>query len=80
VNVYYGSGFANGDGTPSHLPGHAEINMSVGKAFAKSFTASVTVLNLTDRHLLTDNSLIFGGFHYNDPREIIAEVRYRFGY
>jgi hypothetical protein len=38
------------------------------------------VLNLTDRHLLTDNSLTFGGFHYNEPREIIGEVRYRFGY
>ena len=80
MNVYYGSGFSNGEGSPSHLPGHAEINMSVGKEFGKTFTASLTVLNLTDRHLLTDNSLTFGGFHYNDPREIFAEVRYRFGY
>jgi hypothetical protein len=80
MNVYYGSGFANGDGTPSHLPSHAEVNMSVGKAFGKSLSASLTVLNLTDRHLLTDNSLTFGGFHYNAPREIFAEVRYRFGY
>jgi hypothetical protein len=37
-------------------------------------------MNLTNRHLLTDNSLTFGGFHYNEPREIFAEVRYRFGY
>jgi hypothetical protein len=80
MNVYYGSGFANGDGTPSHLPSHAEVNMSVGKAFGKSFSASLTVMNLTNRHLLTDNSLTFGGFHYNEPREIFAEVRYRFGY
>ena len=41
---------------------------------------NLTVLNLTDRHLLTDNSLTFGGFHYNEPRQIIGEVRYRFGY
>jgi hypothetical protein len=80
VNVYYGSGFANGEGTPSHLPGHAEVNMSLGKAFGKSLSASLTVMNLTNRHLLTDNSLTFGGFHYNEPREIFAEVRYRFGY
>jgi outer membrane receptor for ferrienterochelin and colicin len=80
MNVYYGSGFANGEGTPSHLPGHAEVNMSVGKAFGKSLSASLTVMNLTNRHLLTDNSLTFGGFHYNEPREIFAEVRYRFGY
>jgi hypothetical protein len=77
VNVYYGSGFSNGADAPSHLPGHAEVNnLSVGKAFS----ASLTVLNLTNRHLLTDNSLTFGGFHYNEPREIIGEVRYRFGY
>jgi len=27
-----------------------------------------------------DNSLTFGGFHWNSPREIYAEVRYRFHY
>ena len=54
--------------------------MAAGKSFTNSLSASVTVLNLTDRHLLTDNSLTFGGFHYNNPREIIGEVRYRFGY
>jgi TonB-dependent receptor-like protein/carboxypeptidase family protein len=80
MNVYYGSGFSNGEGTPSHLPSHAEINLGAGKGFGKSFAASLTVLNLTNRHLLTDNSLTFGGFHYNNPREIFAEMRYRFGY
>jgi len=80
MDVYYGSGFSNGAGAPSHLPSHAEINMSVGKAFGKSLSASLTVLNLADKHLLTDNSLTFGGFHYNEPREILGEVRYRFGY
>jgi hypothetical protein len=80
MNAYYGSGFSNGEGSPSHLPSHAEINLSAGKTFGKSFAASVTVLNLANRHLLTDNSLTFGGFHYNNPREIFAEVRYRFGY
>jgi hypothetical protein len=78
MDVYYGSGFANGDGTPSHLPSHAEVNLSAGRAFSRSLSASVTVLNLTDRHLLVDNSLTFGGFHYNDPREIYAQLRYRF--
>jgi hypothetical protein len=38
------------------------------------------VLNLTDRHLLIDNSLTFGGYHYNNPRQVFAEVEYRFGY
>jgi outer membrane receptor for ferrienterochelin and colicin len=80
VDVYYGSGFANGEGAPSHLPGHTEVNLSVGKAFGPSLSASLTVLNLADRHLLVDNSLTFGGFHYNDPRQIYAEIHYRFHY
>jgi outer membrane cobalamin receptor len=80
ANVYYGSGFANGDAPPSHLPSHPEVNLSAGKAFGERFSASLTVLNLTNRHLLVDNSLTFGGFHYNDPREIYAQIQYRFGY
>ena len=54
--------------------------MSVGKTFFKGLSATLSVLNLTNRHLLTDNSLTFGGFHYNEPREIIGEIHYRFGY
>jgi outer membrane receptor protein involved in Fe transport len=80
MNVYYGSGFANGEAPPSHLPGHAEVNLSAGKSFGQRFSASLTVLNLTNRHLLVDNSLTFGGFHYNDPRQIYAQIHYRFGY
>ncbi len=80
ANVYYGSGFSNGTGPPSHLPSHAELNLSAGKSFGKSFSASLTVLNVTNRHLLVDNSLTFGGFHYDDPRQIYAQVNYKFGY
>jgi outer membrane receptor for ferrienterochelin and colicin len=80
MNVYYGSGFSNGQGPPSHLPGHAEINLSAGKAFGDDLSASVTILNLANRHLLIDNSLTFGGVHYNDPRQIYAQIHYRFGY
>jgi len=80
LSVYYGSGFANGDAPPTHLPSHTEINLSAGKSFGQSLDASVTILNLTDRHLLIDNSLTFGGVHYNDPRQIYAQIHYRFGY
>ena len=37
-------------------------------------------LNVANRRVLLDNSLTFGGFHYNDPREIYVEFRYRFHY
>ena len=87
MNVYYGSGFSNGsaglDGSPfqdPYLPGHAQIDMTLMKNFGERFSASVTVLNVADRHLLTDNSLTFGGFHYNNPREVYAQVRWHFHY
>ncbi len=82
TNVYYGSGFSNGDPTiaGSHLPGHTTFDVTLGKAFGESFSASVAVLNAANRHLLTDNSLTFGGTHFNNPREIYGEVRYRFHY
>ncbi len=80
TNVYYGSGFSNGSPPPSHLPGHTTFDLSLGKSFGEKLSASVTALNVANRHLLLDNSLTFGGFHFNNPREIFAEVRYRFRY
>jgi TonB dependent receptor/Carboxypeptidase regulatory-like domain/TonB-dependent Receptor Plug Domain len=84
TNVYYGSGFTNGMPNTqfpgAYLPQHTTFDLSVGKHFGERFTASVTALNVANRHLLTDNSLTFGGFHYNDPREIYAELRWRFHY
>jgi len=84
TNVYYGSGFHNG--TPdaqypgNYLPGHTTFDLSLGKSFAEKYTASVTALNVANRRVELDNSLTFGGFHYNDPREIYVEFRYRFHY
>jgi len=81
ANVYVGSGFSNGSGEPpSHLSGHAELNLSAGKTLGSNLSVSVTALNVTDRHLLIDNSLTFGGFHWNDPRQVYAQVDYKFGY
>ena len=87
-NIYYGSGFTNGQFCPTctppvpslYLPGHTKVDFSLGKSFGERFTASVNALNIANRHLLIDNSVTFGGFHYNDPREIYAEFRYRFHY
>jgi hypothetical protein len=83
TNVYYGSGFSNGGalpGQPDHLPGHTTFDVTLGKSFGEKLSASVSMLNVANRHLLLDNSLTFGGFHFNNPREIYAEVRYRFHY
>lgn len=79
-NVYYGSGFANGDAPPAHLPGHASVDLSLGHTFSDALSATATVLNLANTHLLTDNSLTFGGTHFNRPREFTVAFRYRFHY
>lgn len=84
TDMYYGSGFSNGSpGNPfpgSHLPQHTTFDLSLGKTFREKITVSLTSLNIANRHLLVDNSLTFGGFHYNDPREIYVELRYKFRY
>ncbi len=79
-NYYYGSGFTNGDGPPDYLPAHSTLDLSVGKSFGERFSVSVTALNVADSHLLIDNSFTFGGVHWNNPRELFAEFRYRFHY
>ena len=84
TNVSYGSGFHNGDPDPAtpypnnYLPANTLLDLSLGRSFGDALTASVTATNLANRRVLLDNSLTFGGFHFNDPRQIFAEVRYRF--
>ena len=52
----------------------------LGKTFAEKYTVSVNVVNVANRRVQLDNSLTFGGFHWNDPRQIYGEFRYRFKY
>ncbi len=84
TNVYYGSGFTNGlpgvQYPGDYLPAHTTVDLSLGKSFAEKYTLSATALNLANRRVLLDNSLTFGGFHWNDPRQIYGEFRYRFNY
>ena len=83
-NMYYGSGFTNGNPDAqypgNYLPGHTTFDLALGKSFGEKYSISVTALNVGNRSVLLDNSLTFGGFHYNEPRQIYAEVRYRFHY
>jgi hypothetical protein len=91
-NVYYGSGFSNGlacsdpsscpdDNSPylgPYLPVHTTFDSSVGHALGERWKLSATVVNVTNHRVLLDNSITIGGFHYNDPRMIAVEARYRF--
>jgi carboxypeptidase family protein/TonB-dependent receptor-like protein len=82
TNIYYGSGFSNAfPGQPypgGHLVPHTTFDLSLGKDFGERFSASVNLLNVANRRVELDNSQTFGGFHWNNPREIYAELRYRF--
>jgi len=85
TNVYYGSGFVNGlagSGVGpyqgNYLPVHTTFDVSAGHSLGDRLKLSASVMNVTNHRLLTDNSITIGGFHYNDPRMVSAELRYRF--
>jgi hypothetical protein len=85
TNVYYGSGFHNGLAgsgigpyQDDYLPVHTTFDGSAGHAFRESWNLSAAVVNVTNHRILQDNSITIGGFHYNDPRMISAQLRYRF--
>lgn len=86
TTVSYGSGMHNGNPDPAtpfpneYLPFNTTVDLSIGKRFGDRLAASVTATNLANRRVLLDNSLTFGGFHYNNPRQVYAELRYRFKY
>ena len=86
TNVYYGSGFTNGNPDAQYpgdyLPQHTTFDIALGKSFGEGgkYKLSLTALNVANRRVLLDNSLTFGGFHFNDPRQIYAEFRWRFHY
>jgi hypothetical protein len=86
TNVYYGSGFTNGSPNAqypgNYLRQHTTFDISVGKSFGERerYKISLTALNVANRRVLLDNSLTFGGFHFDDPRQIYVEFRYRFHY
>jgi outer membrane receptor for ferrienterochelin and colicin len=84
TNVSYGSGFSNAfPGQPypgNYLPSHTTFDLSLSKQVGEKCSVSVNALNVANRRVELDNSVTFGGFHWNSPREVYAELRYRFHY
>jgi outer membrane receptor protein involved in Fe transport len=85
TNVYYGSGFTNGLAgsnvgpyNGAYLPAHTTFDVSMGRSLGERWKFSGSVVNVTNHRVLMDNSVTLGGFHYNDPRMFMAELRYRF--
>jgi outer membrane receptor protein involved in Fe transport len=80
TDIYYASGFANGDPPPNHLQTHTTFDLSLGKSFGERWSISATGLNVANRRVLLDNSLTFGGTHFINPREMYVQIRYKFRY
>ncbi len=82
TDISYASGFSNGDPTipGDHLQQHTTFDLALGKSFGEALSISVQGINVANRRVLLDNSFTFGGTHYLNPREIVAQVRYRFHY
>jgi outer membrane receptor protein involved in Fe transport len=84
-NLAVNSGLSNGYAgppsyEPSHLPSYVVLDLTVGRNISRDLSLSITGLNVTNRHLLTDNSLTFSGVHWNNPFQIYAQLRYKFNY
>jgi outer membrane receptor protein involved in Fe transport len=78
-NVNFGSGFLRADG-PDHLPAHTTFDLSFGKNFGERVSLGFTAVNVGNTRYLLDTANTFGGTHFNEPRELIAQVRWRFHY
>lgn len=92
-NVYYGSGFVNGTAGAvdsggnligpyqgRYLPVHTTFDVAAGATLGEKWRLAVNVVNASNHRVLTDSSLTIGGFHYNDPRQVSAELRYSFNF
>jgi outer membrane cobalamin receptor len=78
VNLEYGSGFLDGDG-PGHLPPHTTFDVAAGTT-VKMWTLKLSATNVANKRYLLDETNTFGGTHYAEPRQVSAQVGYRFRY
>ncbi|MBZ5674758.1 MAG: TonB-dependent receptor [Acidobacteriia bacterium] len=79
TNINYGSGFLDLNG-PQHLPPHTTADFSLGKSWREDWTFGFTVLNIANSRYLLGRDSAFAGTHYNDPRQVMGQVTYRFHY
>ena len=79
-NLSVNSGLSNGFPPPTHLTSYTVLDLTAGRNISRDLSVSITALNLANKHLLTDDSLTFGGVHWNNPFQIYAELRYKFHY
>ena len=80
VGIYERAGGRRSEGPYNgpYLPVHTTFDASVGHSIGENWKLSATAINVTNHRVLLDNSVTIGGFHWNDPRMIAVEARYRF--
>ena len=78
-NLNFGSGFLFQDG-PQHLPAHTTFDWAVGKDFGERWSLSFTAVNIANARFMLDTSNTFGGTHFNEPRQIMGQIRWHFHY
>ena len=77
TNVVHGSSVLAGDG-PARLPPRATADVMFGKKVSERRSLGLTVLNISNSRFPFDINSSFEGTHFNNPREFIVSVRYRF--
>ena len=84
TDIFYASGFTNGDAPQmapgDHLQPHTTFDLALSREFRERFTVNLQAINVANRRVLLDNSFTFGGTHYINPREVFVQLRYRFHY
>ena len=73
----FGSGFLDVNG-PQHLPPHTTGDFVFGKSIGTRWSVNFTALNVSNSRFMLGRASAFAGTHFNDPREFIGQVRYRF--
>ena len=77
--ILYGSGYLLGDG-PDHLSPHTTVDLAAGTNVTDNLSLRLTVTNVGNAAFLTGFANSFAGTHYQTPREIGFQVRYKFHY
>lgn len=77
TSLNFGSGFLDING-PQHLPAHTTGDFAIGKAIGEKWNVNFTALNVSNSRFMLGRASAFAGTHFNDPREVMIQVKYRF--
>jgi outer membrane receptor protein involved in Fe transport len=62
------------------MPAHTTLDLAAGKDLGQNVSLRVSALNVTNALFLTGFENSFAGTHYANPREVTAQVKFKFHY